>query len=82
MKTSIEKWTALSWDQLLEVPELKTGIQRNKKLIDLSEIPKNISDAIIEQYNNLVIQPKKTNIINYFQQHKLSSLMENANDFT
>jgi 5'-3' exonuclease len=82
MKSKVEEWVKLSWDQILKVEELQTGIVRNKKLIDLSEIPEPIVDKILDHYySQLNEMPKKINIINYFQQHKLSSLMENVNDF-
>jgi 5'-3' exonuclease len=81
MKAKLDEWLKLDWDQLFDIPEFKIGIARNKKLIDLSEIPDNITNAILNQYHTALDTPKKTNIINYFQQHKLSSLMESANDF-
>lgn len=81
MKAKLDEWVMMDWDQLFNVPEFKIGISRNKKLIDLSEIPDSITDAIITQYHIALDTPKKINIINYFQQHKLSSLMESANDF-
>ena len=82
MKSKVEEWVKLSWDQLLKVEELQTGIVRNKKLIDLSEIPDPIVDKILDHYYSQLNEiPKKINIINYFQQHRLASLMENVNDF-
>jgi 5'-3' exonuclease len=81
MKAKLDEWVKLDWDQLFEIPEFKIGIVRNKKLIDLTEIPDNITNAILDQYNRSLTTPKEINIINYFQQHKLASLMENVNDF-
>lgn len=81
MKTKLDEWVKMDWDQLYAIPEFKVGIVRNKKLIDLSEIPERITNAILDQYHAALSTPKKSNIINYFQQHKLSSLMESANDF-
>ena len=81
MKAKLDEWLKLDWDQLFDIPEFKIGIARNKKLIDLSEIPDSITNTILNQYHTALDTPKKTNIINYFQQHKLSSLMESANDF-
>ncbi len=53
---------------------------RNKTLIDLREIPKDIKQNIIEQFNNTA--PKdKSNLLSYFQQHKLKQLVEHVNDF-
>lgn len=81
MKARLDEWVRMDWDQLHSVPEFSVGIARNKKLIDLSEIPDRITNAILDQYHTALNTPKKSNIINYFQQHKLSSLMESANDF-
>ena len=81
MKTKLDQWVKMDWDQLFDVPEFKVGIARNKKLIDLSEIPDSITNAILDQYHKSRDTPKKINIINYFQQHRLASLMENVNDF-
>ena len=82
MKSKVEEWVKLSWDQILKLEDLQTGIVRNKKLIDLSEIPDPIVNKILDHYySQLNEMPKKINIINYFQQHKLASLMENVNDF-
>ncbi|NDC22851.1 MAG: hypothetical protein EB078_09280 [Proteobacteria bacterium] len=80
-KSKLACWVELSWDQIIQLPELQTGIVRNKKLIDLSEIPEPISQKILDQYHKQIASPKKVNIINYFQQHKLATLLENANDF-
>jgi len=80
-KNKLACWVELSWDQIIQLPELQTGIVRNKKLIDLSEIPEPISQKILDQYHKQIASPKKVNIINYFQQHKLATLLENANDF-
>ena len=81
MKAKIDQWVKMSWEELYAVPEFEPGIVRNKKLIDLSEIPNHIVDSILDQYYTAQANPKKTNIINYFQQYKLNSLMENVNDF-
>lgn len=82
MKSKVEEWVKLSWDEILKLEELQTGIVRNKKLIDLSEIPDPIVNKILDHYySQLNEMPKKINIINYFQQHRLASLMENVNDF-
>lgn len=80
-KNKLACWVELSWDQIIQLPELQAGIVRNKKLIDLSEIPEPISQKILDQYHKQIASPKKVNIINYFQQHKLATLLENANDF-
>lgn len=53
---------------------------RNKTLIDLTMIPDGLKQQIIEQYNSC--QPStKTDLIAYFSNHRLKSLMEQLNDF-
>jgi 5'-3' exonuclease len=77
----LDQWLELSWDQLREVPELKDGIDRNRKLIDLFEIPLDIKHKIGDEYINQTSTKKKVDILGYLQKHKLKSLIENINDF-
>ena len=77
----LEQWLELRWDQLREVPELKDGIDRNKKLIDLFEIPLDIKHRIGDEYHAQISTKKKVDILGYLQKHKLKSLIENINDF-
>lgn len=77
----LEQWLDLSWDELREVPELKDGIDRNKKLIDLFEIPLDIKHKIGEEYMSQTSTKKKVDILGYLQKHKLKSMIENINDF-
>lgn len=77
----LNEWLELDWDQLLQVEELKYGVARNKKLIDLFEIPSDIKDKIWDEYLTQTKERKKINILGYLQQHRLKSLIENINDF-
>lgn len=52
---------------------------RNKKLIDLDERPKSIDIAVKKQYDEQL--NKRSNVMNYFMQHKLRNLMEDIGDF-
>lgn len=53
---------------------------RNKTLIDLTMIPKDIQHKIIEQYDQA--KPSaKMHLVNYFSQHRLKALIEQLNDF-
>lgn len=54
--------------------------ERNKKLIDLSCLPNEYEEEILEQYNT----EKKTgreNLLNYFIKKRLKNLMENIGEF-
>jgi hypothetical protein len=53
---------------------------RNKKLIDLTQIPEEIESEVLRQYNN---QENKTRnkLFNYFIKHKLKNLTEKIGEF-
>ena len=55
--------------------------ERNKKLIDFDCIPKEISDAITDEYAKEKT-PKQGQLLNYFISKKLKFLMEHIGDFT
>ena len=55
--------------------------ERNKKLIDFDCIPKEISDAIADEYAKEKT-PKQGQLLNYFISKKLKFLMEHIGDFT
>ena len=81
-KSKLSVWLNMSWEQLYnDVPELRVGIERNDKLINLSKIPDHITNKIWDEYQTQLATPKKVNIIGYLQKHKLKVLMEHAGDF-
>jgi len=58
----------------------KANYTRNRMLIDLSYIPKDVQERIINMYDE--IKPaSKGNLINYFMEHKLRNLMEVIEEF-
>ena len=61
--------------------EMKSGWIRNKILIDFDLIPKNITEAILEQYNSEK-NYQQGQLTNYFIKNRLKYLMENMGDFT
>lgn len=77
----LEVWLDMEWDELRKIDELKDGIDRNKQLIDLFEIPDDIKEKIWSEYLSQTEVRKRTNILGYLQQHRLKSLIENINDF-
>lgn len=78
-------------------PQLKRCILRNKDLIDLARIPKDIEKLILEEYQSKVEvaeeKPKSfkermrssgshsARILNYFREHELSSLAAKIDEF-
>ena len=54
--------------------------QRNQKLVDLSYIPSEIKDQILEAYDQSQSNPR-SGLLNYFVKHKLKNLTEHIGDF-
>lgn len=79
-KTKLQEWVKMSWDDIDRVPEFRY-ISRNRKMIDLHQIPESITNKIREEIARQRAIPKKVNIIGYLQQHKLKTLMEYAGEF-
>jgi 5'-3' exonuclease len=59
---------------------LKIGFSRNKLLIDLREIPKDVKERIIVEYDNAKPAPK-SKLFNYFIEKKLKNLMDVIEDY-
>ena len=81
---SISKKKIINW--LVQDPddfndEMKRGWIRNKILIDFDLIPRKITTAILEQYNEEK-KYQQGQLINYFIKNRLKYLMENMGDFT
>jgi len=53
---------------------------RNEQLINLTKIPKNIKEMVIDKYKE-TNEVGKTKLFNYFVEHKLKNLMEHINEF-
>ena len=71
------------WAQVDDIPlgsETKKYYNRNKKLIDLEQIPNALVESIINSYKNCKV-PSRSKLLPYFMNYKLKSLIENINDF-
>lgn len=53
---------------------------RNKQLIDLSMVPEEIKEKIMDEYHKQEDKSRK-HLFNYFVQHKLKNLIEHIGDF-
>jgi len=60
--------------------EVKANFERNKKLVDLLQIPQAYEDAIINSYQKYKVNDR-SKLLTYFIENKLKSLMENIGDF-
>lgn len=61
----------------------KHGFLRNKKLIDFSEIPKEISTSIINTFRNVIHQEERSMLalVGYLKEHNLNYLLSKIGDF-
>ena len=56
------------------------GFSRNKVLIDLTQIPSEIKEKIINTYD-VTVPAKRNKLLNYFIEHKLKNLMDVIEEF-
>jgi hypothetical protein len=56
------------------------GFKRNERLIDLSFIPKNLANQIVDEYENVSTASLKK-ILPYLMKHKLKLLIESIHEF-
>jgi 5'-3' exonuclease len=80
-KRLTKKYIAMFDGEEKDIPfEILDNYYRNKALIDLSEIPADISLKIMKEYDK-ENSKDKSQLFDYFMQHKLKNLMESINDF-
>lgn len=77
----LQKWLRQDIDQICETEEQKRNYLRNKKLIDLSEIPTEISDQILIEFHKEKPTVTKTEMLNYFISKRLKLLIEHLDEF-
>ena len=80
-QTRIDEWIE-SADRLREVmpEEIYRNYQRNRKLIDLTETPENLSQEIINTYNTQKL-PMKMKVLNYLIKKRCKHLIEVVEEF-
>ena len=79
-KKKISEWAGPLCEQVLPNDELKRNYQRNKKLIDLQETPKELHLECIRTYQDAP-EGDRSKLLNYFIKNRLNDLMENIGDF-
>ena len=60
--------------------EMLRNLNRNKQLIDLSEVPESICINITKQFNETQVGDRKR-LLTYFVEHRLKNLTENLSEF-
>ena len=80
-QTKIDEWLESS-DNLKDVMDIDTyrNYQRNKKLIDLSDIPEDVKESIINNYNGQIKTPNMK-VLNYLIKKRCNNLIEVVEEF-
>ena len=79
-KKKIQSWVEHNIEDVLPSDEVKRNYQRNKKLIDLTEVPQEIFMEITKTWAEAKTNPR-SKLLNYFIQNRLSDLMDCIGDF-
>ena len=79
-KNKIASWIEHDFDDVAPNDEVKRNYQRNQKLIDLTYIPSELSDEILETYRSSSYGDR-SKLLNYFIQKRLKTLTESISEF-
>jgi hypothetical protein len=78
-KKKIEAWFDLEPEMFCD-NEMLRNLNRNRQLIDLSEVPESICINITEQFNETQVGDRRR-LLTYFVEHRLKNLTENLSEF-
>lgn len=67
-------------DEFLTKYDIKRNYLRNEQLIDLSKIPQELTEAVLQEYKNQLEKPKKM-LLPYLIKNKQKMLLERIADF-
>ena len=79
-KKKIASWMEHEFDDVAPNDEVKRNYQRNRKLIDLTYTPEELSREIINTYNEAPFGDR-SKLLNYFIQKRLKNLTESIGEF-
>ena len=79
-KRKIASWMEHDFDDVAPNDEVKRNYQRNRKLIDLTYTPEELSREIINTYNEAPFGDR-SKLLNYFIQKRLKNLTESIGEF-
>ena len=78
-KKKLEDWLTMEPEDFCE-GEMLRNYMRNKRMVDLDEVPELLYNKIIDEYVYMDRNPRGK-ILNYFIKNRLRSLTENIGDF-
>ena len=80
VKKKIASWVEHDFDDVAPNDEVKRNYQRNRKLIDLTYTPEELSSEIIDTYKEAPYGDR-SKLLNYFIQKRLRNLTESIGEF-
>ena len=82
MQKKVDVWVEMKEDEFFRniSDAEKENYLRNKRLIDLSQIPAEIQNSIMEEFKKPV-EGKRSKILPYFREHKMRLLVDCIEDF-
>ena len=79
LKRKLETWIELGFEDFCN-EDMMRNYHRNRTLIDLDYIPKEIVEKCIQSFIYTPYKDRK-NLLNYFVKYRLRNLTENIGDF-
>ena len=79
LKTKLDAWISLEPYEFCDEKMLR-GYKRNEQLVNLSHVPTDIKEKIVDQYKKYEYN-QRDKLLNYFIKNKLRNLTEHIGDF-
>lgn len=79
MKKKLAEWLDQDPTEFCD-EEMLRNYERNRKLIDLLNIPQEIHDQAIDQFNNYEVNDR-SGLLNYFMKNRLRNLLDSIQEF-
>ena len=74
------QWLKMKPEEFCQTETMVRNFKRNEMLIDLSQVPKDIQDKVLLEYENQSGK-RKDKLVNYFMKNKLVQLFDYIQDF-
>lgn len=79
-KTKLDVWLKAEPEDFCTDESMLRGFRRNESLIDLTKIPDDVKQTVLETYEAQAGK-KKDKMLRYFMHHRLSKFMDSLTDF-
>ena len=80
-ETSVEKWRDMKPEEFITNPTHLRNFERNRTLVDLSKIPSEIQESIVQNYQTQKGVRNASQLLNYMIQNGMKNLIEHLTEF-